>query len=639
MRPLVLPVLLLCGLACPGLSQPAPEQKLGEFMRASYTKYEYMMPMRDGVRLFTALYVPKDAGPEKQYPILLFRTPYSVPPYGSDSFPDDGGIFVGVPETLIREKFIVALSDVRGCFMSEGEFVDVRPYKPRKGPQEIDESSDAFDTVDWLVKNAPFNNGKVGMWGLSYPGFYAAMAAIEAHPALVAVSPQAPVSDWYLGDDFHHNGAMFVAHAFNFYSIFGFGRPRPRPSTKFPERLDVGTADGYRFFLEAGPLSTLEPHVKGMTFWHEAMAHETYDGFWKERNVRPYLKGVRPAVMTVGGWFDAEDLFGALGVYRAIETQGGTNNRLVMGPWNHGAWAWMTGDRLGDVTFGQKTSEFYREKIELPFFVHHLKGGADPKLPEAYVFETGRNQWRTFDAWPPVVAKPVDYYLSASGTLSTEKPSAEGAAFDEYVSDPAKPVPVTMRMDIGMPAEYMTDDQRFAARRPDVLVYQTGRLEGDVTVAGPLVASLFVSTTGTDSDWVVKLIDVYSDDYPLQPDEVRPGMPEFMQPMHSRMGGYQQLVRGEPFRGKFRKSFEKPEPFTPGQVEKVEFTLPDVFHTFRRGHRIMVQVQSSWFPLVNLNPQRFVNIHEAKPEDFQKATQRVWRSSAFPSRVQLRVLP
>jgi hypothetical protein len=523
--------------------------------------------------------------------------------------------------------------------MSEGRFEDVRPYNPAKGPGETDESSDTWDTIEWLLKKLPWDNGRVGMWGISYPGFYASMGAIDAHPALVATSPQAPIADWFIGDDFHHNGAFFLPHAFNFLS--SFGRPRPEPTTKGESRFDHKTQDGYRFFLDAGPMPSYDrKYLKGeVGFWKEILSHDTYDAFWQARNTRPHLEGIRPAVLTVGGWFDAEDLFGALETYKAIERQSpGASNRLVMGPWSHGGWAWGTGEALGKVRFGQETAPFFQERIELPFFRHHLKGGDDPKLPEAWVFQTGRNEWRALDAWPPPDAKPLELFLSARGRLSKDAPSVAGEAFDEYVSDPAKPVPFIEETNIGMTTEYMVADQRFASRRPDVLVYETDPLEEDLTIAGPITASLSVSTTGTDSDWVVKLIDVYPDDYPVQPDEgARPGRRDDT-PRHSKMGGYQQLVRGEPFRGKFRKSFETPEPFVPGQVEKVEFTMPDAFHTFRRGHRVMVQVQSSWFPLVNLNPQSFVKINEASEADFRKATQRVWRTAARPSLVRLGVV-
>ncbi len=604
-------------------------------VRARYTKYEYRIPMRDGVRLFTSVYVPKDASAGRLYPILLNRTPYGVAPYGSDAYRDD----VGPSPAAGREGFIVAYQDVRGRFMSEGQFVDVRPYNPAKGPKDTDESSDAWDTIDWLVKHVRWNNGRVGVWGISYPGFYAAMAAIDAHPALQAVSPQAPIADWFVGDDFHHNGAFFLPHAFNFYA--SFGRPRPEPTSKWGPSFDHGTADGYRFFLEAGAMPNLDRRfLKGqVAFWKEVMGHETYDAFWQARNTRPYLKAIKPAVLTVGGWFDAEDLFGALETYRSIERQSpGASNRLVMGPWSHGAWSRTPGDTLGKLRFGQPTSAFFQEQIELPFFHHLLKDGDDPKLPEAYVFETGRNEWQALDAWPPRQARPVSFYFAAGGRLEREAPAAAGEEYDEYVSDPAKPVPFIEDVNIGMEREYMVADQRFASRRPDVLVYQTEPLEQDLTLAGPITASLSVSTSGTDSDWVVKLVDVYPDDYPLQPEEKSQSGGRDAA-VHSTMGGYQQLVRGEPFRGKFRKSFSRPEPFVPGQVEKLEFAMPDVFHTFRRGHRLMVQVQSSWFPLVNRNPQTFVDVNQASEADYRKATERVFRTADRPSFVRVDALP
>ena len=534
----------------------------------------------------------------------------------------------------MKEGFIFVNQDVRGRFMSEGTFVDLRPHIPKKPtPTTVDESSDTYDTIDWLVKNVPDNNGKAGVYGISYPGFYAAMALPDAHPALKAVSPQAPVADCYMGDDCYHGGAFMMPHNFGFFLFF---KPQPERTTKFPDPLDLGTLDGYKFFLEIGTLPNLLRKFKpeSKEFINDILAHETYDEYWQARNVRPHLTKITPAVLTVGGWFDAEDLSGALGVYKAIEKQNpaSTSNQLVMGPWRHGGWAGTAGSSLGSVTFGQETSPFYQEKIELPFFKFHLKGGDSPKLPEAYVFETGRNQWRTFEAWPPPNTRPMSFYLSARGALSTNAPTEPRDAFDEYVSDPAKPVPFVEELTTDMPATYMVADQRFASRRADVLVYQTPPLEEDLVIAGPITASLQVSTTGTDADFVVKVIDVYPDDYPLQADEQRTGA------TLSKMGGYQQLVRGEPFRGKFRRSFEKPEPFVPGQVTPVEFTLPDVLHTFRRGHRLMVQVQSSWFPLVNMNPQTFGKISEATEAAFQKATQRVWRTSASPSAIRLSVL-
>jgi putative CocE/NonD family hydrolase len=595
-----------------------------EYVKANYTKYEFQIPMRDGVRLFTSVYAPKDTS--QPYPILMMRTPYSVGPYGADNYRRS----LGPSEKLAKELYIFAFQDVRGRYKSEGEFVNMRPYVPNKGPKQTDESTDTYDTVEWLVRNIPNNNGRVGIWGISYPGFYAAIGAIDAHPALKACSPQAPLADWFVGDDWHHNGALFLAHTFNF--LAGFGRPQPEPGTVAGPSFDHGTPDGYKFFLNLGPLSNAnEKHFKDkIAFWNDLMQHGTYDEFWKSRNIRPHLRDIKPAMMTVGGWFDAEDAFGALAVYRSVESSSpGAVNILVEGPWSHGQWSRGKGDSLGTVKFHSNTSEFYQEKIEFPFFQYHLKGKGEPSLPEAYVFQTGTNQWLGLDAWPPKEASEATLYFHADGRLSFDPPPGDAvASFDEYVSDPAKPVPHLSSINIGMANDYMVDDQRFASRRTDVLAYQTEPLEEDLTVTGPVTARLHISTTGTDSDWVVKLIDVYPDNYP-NPDP---------NPTRVRMGGYEQLVRGEPFRGKFRNSFEKPEPFEPGKVTKVEFVMPDVFHTFRRGHRVMVHVQSSWFPLVDRNPQKFVDIYSAKASDFQKATQRVYRSKAAPSAVKVNIL-
>jgi hypothetical protein len=603
-------------------AQPAPTAL---DVRARYTKYEHMVPMRDGVKLFTSVYVPKDGGP---YPILLNRTPYSVAPYGADAYRTS----LGPSDLLANDGFIVVYQDVRGRVMSEGEFVNMRPHDDDKqGPGEIDESTDTWDTIDWLVKRIPRNNGKVGMWGVSYPGFYAAAGMIDAHPALKAVSPQAPITDWFAGDDFHHNGALFLPHAFGFF--MAFGQPRTAPATAQPARFDYGTNDGYAFYLDMGAMPNADARfMKGrVAFWNEMMAHETYDQFWKARNLRPHLRNVKPAVMTVGGWFDAENLYGALNVYRFTEQQNpGTTNTLVMGSWFHGGWSRADGDSLGEVTFGSKTSIFYREKIEAPFFSYYLKGKGDSAgLPEAYVFETGTNVWRRHEAWPPKDVVPKALYFRAGGRLSFDPPTDEDVSFDEYVSDPARPVPYIPNIAMGMTREYMVDDQRFASRRTDVLTYQTDVLESDVTVAGPILPKLTVSTTGTDSDWIVKVIDVYPGSYP----DPEPN------PKGVRMGGYQQLVRGDVLRGKFRNGLDAPQPFTPGEPAAVGFTMSDVYHTFRRGHRIMVQVQSTWFPLVNRNPQTFVDVNAATDADYQRATQRLYRSSKAASHVVVNVLP
>jgi putative CocE/NonD family hydrolase len=594
-----------------------------DFVKSHYTKYEYRIPMRDGKKLFTAVYVPKDQS--QRYPIMLTRTPYSVGPYGADQYKHDLG-----PSSLFgKEGYIFAYQDVRGRWMSEGEYVNMRPYIPRKnGSQEVDESSDTFDTIEWLIKNVPGHNGKVGMSGISYPGFYTDAGMIDAHPALKAASPQAPVTDWFVGDDWHHNGALFLPHVFNFMA--SFGRPRPEPIKKFNFHFEHGTPDGYQFFLNMGSLANADAkYFKGeVAFWNEVMKHGTYDDFWKARNLRPHLKNIRPAVMTVGGWFDAENLFGALETFKKIEANSpDTSNTLVMGPWLHGGWSRDDGDSLGYVKFNDKTSAYYREKIELPFFEHHLKGKAGFQPTKAWVFETGANQWHTSESWPPKGFESKSFYLRAGGKLEMDPGNDSADSFDEYVSDPAKPVPFIDKTTIHMAPEYMVGDQRFAGRRADVLVFQTGELEKDLTIAGPIQVDLHVSTTGTDSDWIVKVIDVYPDDYP-DPDPNPTGV---------HMGGFQQLVRGDVMRGKFRNSLEKPEPFVPDQPTPMKFTMQDCYHTFRSGHRMMVQVQSTWFPLVDRNPQTFVDIYSAKDSDFKKATQRIYHSKDMPSRMTVQV--
>lgn len=596
------------------------------FPESAYDKQEYRIPMRDGKRLFTAVYTPRDAS--KIYPILLTRTPYGVGPYGTGNYP----FSLGPSDELSRDGFIFAYQDVRGRMMSEGEFVNLTPHKAiKRGPQDFDESSDAYDSIEWLVRNIPNNNGKVGVWGISYPGFYAAAAMIDAHPALKAVSPQAPIADWFEGDDFHHNGAFFLPHAFGF--LASFGRPRPEPTTQYAPAFDFPTPDSYDFYLRMGPLSNANDKYlkREIPFWNDLMQHGNYDAFWQARNLRPHLQNIKPAVMTVGGWFDAEDLFGTLAVYQAIETSTPqAYNILVMGPWYHGGWARSEGNALGNVRFGSDTAVFYRREIEFPFFAHFLKGTQAPDLPEAYVFETGRNQWRRHEQWPPIRARQRSLYLRSDGKLSWN-PSSENStgAFDEYISDPENPVPYSSKISTGMTREYMVEDQRFASRRPDVLTYETEPLNRDITVAGPVTPCLYVSTTGTDADFIVKMIDVY-------PDDASANEPD---PAKTPMGGYQQLVRGEVFRGKYRNSFSNPEPFVPGEITKLQFRMLDVLHTFRKRHRIMIQIQSSWFPLVDRNPQQFMDIYSAKPEDFRKATQRVFRSKTNPSCVLIGQLP
>jgi hypothetical protein len=608
------------------LTAAAPVSAQGlEWVKAHYTKSEHYIPMRDGVRLFTAVYAPKDTS--RTYPILLTRTPYSIQPYGADHYREN----LGPSPLFARAGYIIVYQDVRGRWMSEGQFEHVRPHKPVKnGPRDIDESTDTFDTIEWLLKHVPGHNGRVGMWGISYPGFYVAAGMIDAHPALVAASPQAPVADWFAADDWHHNGAFLLAHAFGWFSGAGCVFTRPTPVSPCPP-FDRGTNDGYEFYMRLGPLRNAnEKYFKGaIPFWNELMRRDRRDEWWQARNIRPHLKHIKPAVMTVGGWFDAENLFGALEVYRAVERQSpGATNILVMGPWVHGGWARVDGDALGDVRFDAKTAAFYREHIELAFFDQHLKGSGDARLPEAYVFETGRNRWRRFDEWPPKGLQQKALYLHDGGRLSFEPPAAADEAFDEYTSDPKKPVPLTPGIAPGMAQRYMVDDQRHAARRPDVLAYVSDVLEEDITVAGPIVPSLHVSTSGTDQDFIVKLIDVYPDRFPDEQGD-----------LDNTLGGYQQLVRGEVIRGKFRNSLEKPEPFVPGQPARVEFEVSDTLHTFRRGHRIMIQIHSTWFPFVDINPGKFMNIFEATEADFQKTTQRVYRSRARASHVKVGVLP
>jgi uncharacterized protein len=616
---------LLCVLLSSVRADDKKEDATTAWMAEHFTKYEHLIPMRDGVNLFTRVYVPKDDS--IKYPILLTRTPYALKPYGPDNYTDPSGSF----ETLARDGFIMVTQDVRGRYGSEGDYVHVRPFNPAKGPKDADESTDAWDTIDWLVKHVPGNTGKVGVFGISYPGFYTSMAMIDGHPALKAASPQAPISDWFMGDDIHHNGAFFLSQNFGFF--YWFDQPSEDPLHDAGKHFVFGTPDGYDFYLRMGPLGNSDSvQFKGAVKpWTEFLAHPNYDAHWQARNIRPHLKNVHCAVMTVGGWFDGEDLFGALETYRSTERQNaGITNMLVMGPWSHGQWSRGDGDKLGDVNFRAKTSEYYREKIELPFFRHFLKDDTNYTATEAHVFETGANRWRRFDSWPPSESKESTLYLHGKGGLTFAPPSGSLDEFDEYISDPAKPVPFTLEVDTGYPRGYPVHDQRFASSRPDVVVYQTAPLEEDLTIAGPITAGLRVATTGTDSDWVVKLIDVYDGDFP----DPEPN------PAHLRMGGYQQLVRGDVMRGRFRKSFEHPEPMEPGKATPIDFTLPDILHTFRRGHRVMVQVQSTWFPLVDRNPQTFVdNIAYAKPEDFRKATQRIFHSPDQPSRLTFRILP
>ena len=602
----------------------AAEDVNAAWLAEHYTKYEHRIPMRDGVRLMTRVYVPKDDS--KPWPILLTRTPYSLKPYGTDNYQNGGGSF----SSFARDTFILVSQDVRGRFGSEGVFDHMRPHRPVKGPKDIDESTDAWDTIDWLVANVPNNNGKVGMFGISYPGFYTSAGMIDSHPALKAASPQAPISDWFMGDDLHHNGAFFLSQNFGF--MYWFDQKSDDPMHDGGKHFVFGNRDGYDFYLRMGPLANSDAQLlKGRSpSWTEFLKHTTYDSYWQARNIRPHLKNVRCAVMTVGGWYDAEDLFGPLETYKWTERLNpGITNLLVLGPWSHGSWSGGDGAQIGDVRHNVKTAAEYREKIELPFFRRHLKDDTNAVIAEATIFETGTDRWRRFNAWPPTEGATKTLHLHRGGRLSFEAESSDDGAFDEYVSDPAKPVPFTLEITTDYPRSYPVHDQRFAAARPDVLVYESAPLTEDLTLAGPLEVTLNVSTTGTDSDWIVKLVDVYDHDFP----DPQPN------PAHQVMDGYQQLVRGDVFRGKFRNSFEKPEPFIPGKVETIRFTMPDILHTFRPGHRLMVQVQSTWFPLVDRNPQTFVDIPKAKESDYRKATEHVHLGPKRGTSISVRVLP
>ncbi len=638
-RNVCLLVVVYLAIICTLTAQTRPEAP--EFdVKEHYTKYEYRIPMRDGVHLFTSVYVPKDSS--RAYPFLIDRTPYSVGPYGVDQYRTN----LGPSPEFEKSGYIFVFQDVRGRYMSEGKFLEMRPHiDNKKSNQDVDDSSDLYDTIDWLLKNVPNNNGNAGIWGISYPGFFTSASIIDSHPALKAASPQAPMTNLFMGDDAYHGGAFMLAANFGFYSSF-----KPQENPQLPYKVvvpfDYGTKDGYEFYLKAGPTANLSKLLEGKSaLFDDQLRHDTYDDYWKARNLAPHMKNIHCAVLTVGGWFDAEDLQGPFSTFHSIDKNNpDIFNTLVVGPWVHGGWARYDGEHLGRADFASNTGDFYRKNILFPFFEQYLKGATDAKLPKAYVFETGTNVWRRYSDWPPKNAEPKTLYFQANGSLSFDPPAEDSSSFDEYVSDPARPVPFVNYTAQNVPQEYMVSDQRFASSRPDVLVYATPVLQEDMTIAGPISPRLFVSTSGTDSDWDVKLIDVYPPDYPESKldapkpeDRTKPRTD--VPPPPFTMGGYQQLVRGEPFRGKFRHSFEKPVPFTPGKVEEIDFTIQDVNHTFRRGHRIMVQIQSSWFPLTDRNPQTFVNIPDAKPSDFVKATERVYHSKAQPSGIVVEVVP
>ena len=610
----------------------------------NYYKVEKLLPMRDGIGLFTAMYIPKDSS--VKHPILFNRTPYSCSPYGEDKI--SSRLYESYWINYLKEGYIIAIQDVRGRWMSEGVFEDVRPFNPNKKGKEIDEASDTYDAIEWMVNNIPGNNKRVGVFGISYPGFYSTMAALSGHPALKAVSPQAPVTDWFQGDDFHHNGAFMQMDAFGFYS--GFGKPRPAPTTVGSPGYTIHSQDNYDFYLRTGALKNFSKIMgDSILFWNDLMNHPNYDDWWKARNARNFVTNIKPAMLVVGGLFDAEDCFGAWNLYKAIEEKNpNTDNRLVMGPWFHGGWGGRSdGTYLGNVRFGKKTSEYYQRNIEIPFFNFYLKlRGTVRDIAEATIFFSGENEWRNFKEWPSKEVEYTNYILWQNNTIEIEAKSVRSsrvskpmdgavktANFSEYISDPAHPVPYTEDIGLGRTREYMTDDQRFASRRPDVLTFSTGVLQEDLTLGGPVVADLMVSISTTDADFVVKLIDVFPDEFKYDEAEFGKG-----NGTNYPMGGYQMLVRGEIMRGRYRNSFEKPEAFTPDKITEVKYTLPDVAHTFKKGHKLMVQIQSSWFPLADRNPQKFVDIYKCPDSDFQKATIKIYHDAVNMSKLILPVL-
>lgn len=609
---------LLMAFAAPAWSQ-IPDSV---YVKMNYDKMEVAIPMRDGVKLLTSIYVPKDK--TKLYPFLMQRTCYSVAPYGPDKFRRS----LGPSKYALHDGYIFVYQDVRGRWMSEGVFDNMTPNIPgndKKNKTAVDEASDTWDTIEWLLKNIKGNNGKVGQWGISYPGFYTAAAIPDAHPALKASSPQAPIADFFF-DDFHHNGAFLQSYLAAF-AVFGYQHEKPTDKSWYDKEINrffgQTVKDGYDFNLRVGPLkNATEKYHSDNFFWKQITEHPNYDEFWQKRNLLPHLKNVNHAVMTVGGWFDAEDLYGPLNIYKTIEkTSPAAKNSIVMGPWAHGQWSQPERGQSthNHIYFGDSINTFYQREVERKFFAYHLKDQTDAKLPEALMFDTGKKEWRRFDAWPPKEIAPIKLYFGEKGRLSVNKPLQEQAVF-EYISDPAKPVPYTSQTEglIFTPRGFMSDDQRDASRRPDVITFETEPLTEEITVGGEIMAKLKVAMTGTDADFIVKLIDVYPQDHPNYEHN----------PKNVVMGGYQQLVRHEVFRGRFRNSFEKPEAFKPNEITDVNFRLQDVLHTFKKGHRLMIQIHSTWFPYIDRNPQKYVdNIYNANEEDFVKSTIRVFGTS------------
>ncbi|MCA0152843.1 CocE/NonD family hydrolase [Winogradskyella vincentii] len=584
------------------------------YARENYTKKEVKIQMRDGIKLHTTIYAPKDTS--KPYPILMMRTPYSCRPYGEDVYKTN----LGPNKYLMEEGNIMVYQDVRGRWNSEGVYDNMRAYIPNKTGNQTDEASDTYDTIEWLINNVENNNGKVGTYGISYPGFYATYSLLDAHPSLKAVSPQACIGDFFF-DDFYHNGAYLLSY-WRATSVFGYMKEEPTTKSWY-EFPDIGTEDQYQFFLDNMPLSKLDKYYdEDNVFMEQLKTHVTYDEFWQSRGIIQHLKDIKPATMIVGGQFDAEDLYGPYNTYVSIEKNSDNYNTVVFGPWSHGDWA-RTKERqvIGNIHFGDNISDYFQKNIETKFFNHFLKGDANGQtgLAEAHMFDTGNKEWVSFDSWPPANAEKENYFMQPGERLTQQ--ATRNIKTSDFISDPKKPVPYSEDVKVVFtPRKFMTDDQRFASRRPDVLTFETEVLEADMTLAGDILTKLNVSTTGTAADWIVKVIDVFPADTENTEDVQD----------HLKLSNYHMLVRSETLRGRFRNSMTNPEPFVPNQKTAVNLELQDVFHTFKKGHKIQVQVQSTFFPYIDANPQTYVdNIFEAKEEDFKAQTHKVYNDSSI----------
>lgn len=620
-RKLLLVVVLFMTSTVTVLAYDNKADSRADYIRENYAKYEYEIPMRDGKTLFTAVYTPYDVS--KTYPVLMQRTPYSVGPYGVDKYRTR----LGPSEAFEKEGFIFVFQDVRGRFRSEGEYDNMRPQNAyQRGKKAVDDATDTYDSIEWLMKNLENNNGAVGMWGVSYPGYYTSVASINAHPALKAISPQAPIADWFF-DDFHRNGTFALPMAFVFFDRFD-NFPEDKHSY-WPTGQDMATHDGYQFFLDLGPLSNVNKkyfHHK-RPFWDALVAHPNYDEYWQSRDVLQHLGKTKPATLVVGGWYDTEDLYGPLQTYQTMSHGNKKDNvQLVMGPWYHGQWNRGDGSNMGEADNGFNTSSWFQKHVLLPFFKEHLKKGNDANLAKATIFDTGANRWHRFDTWPPKAVEKQTLYLSAGESIRTEKPTAK-QSFSEYISDPNKPVPHSKVIGRGWDRPYMAEDQRFAARRPDVPIFETEPLTEDLTLSGNIELKLKFSTSQTAADLIVKLVDVF------------PAKNENNNKLDKKLGNRHELVRWGSIRGRFRESMSEPKPFTANEITPVNFELYDVMHTFKRGHKLQIMVQSSMFPFLDRNPQNYVdNIFKATEADFVKADHRIYHQAGHASKIEISVL-